>query len=75
VAVAEPLNLRAAAKLAGVAPSTLLQALIRGEGPKGNMIYRPRGQRRIFEFTPEDVLAWKAQREQRVPIGGRNGTD
>jgi hypothetical protein len=74
VAVAKPLSLRRAAILAGVSPGTLHKLASRGQGPKGNVIFRP-GQPKVFEYLEEDVLDWKAQREQRTPIGGSNGTD
>ena len=66
------MTLREAAKLAGVAPSTLLLAIDRGEGPVGS--FRLRGARRVFDFTPAAIRKWKRDREAAMPVRGTTYT-
>jgi hypothetical protein len=56
------LSLRAAARLAGVAPSTLLRYLDAGDGPEGAAFTtRPNGRRR-WRIPHAATLAWTIEK-------------
>lgn len=64
------LSLRQAAKLARVAPSTLLAHLEAGSGPPATFTRSPTG-RREWSLRVGDVKRWAERRQER--IGGRRG--